>query len=252
MLDNLNSLDRILHSPRTTTQARAPLPAPVTLHARQHMAGPTALARLSLAVLLHTCDRGGQHTYLGAVVGLDMRGRCPGSMSDLISAASVMLDTWHDRQAVSPCPHQPGPSTMPVAEASTCHLPVHSSARLRIHVAAPPGCGRGEHASDLAILGVAAAQLFEGHGRHGHEAVVSILSALRLVSNRALPAAAQLARPAQVRSSSVLPSTVRCGRSSSFGKCNWNDRPWMLLQAVSQVFLAAHDDMGLLLSARPG
>ena len=42
------------------------------------------------------------------------------------------------------------------------------------------------------MLGVAAAQLFEATADMGTEAVVSILTALRTVSNRGLPAAAQL------------------------------------------------------------
>ena len=46
--------------------------------------------------------------------------------------------------------------------------------------------------SDLAILSVAAAQLFEATADWGTEPVVDLLSCLRTVSNRALPSAAQL------------------------------------------------------------
>lgn len=45
--------------------------------------------------------------------------------------------------------------------------------------------------SDLAILSVAANQLFESTSYMGTETVVNILAGLRLVSNRGLPSAAQ-------------------------------------------------------------
>ncbi|BDA41918.1 Protein MON2 homolog [Coccomyxa sp. Obi] len=50
----------------------------------------------------------------------------------------------------------------------------------------------GSLPSDLAILSVAANQLFESTSNMGTETVVNILAGLRLVSNRALPSAAQL------------------------------------------------------------
>ena len=46
--------------------------------------------------------------------------------------------------------------------------------------------------SDLAILSVAAAQLFEATADWGTEPVVDVLTCLRTVSNRTLPSAAQL------------------------------------------------------------
>lgn len=51
--------------------------------------------------------------------------------------------------------------------------------------------------SDLAILSVAANQLFQSTEHMGTEAVVCILTGLRSVSNRALPTAFQL--PSQSR-----------------------------------------------------
>lgn len=53
----------------------------------------------------------------------------------------------------------------------------------------------GARASDLAILGTAASQLFESTAAMGTPAVVSVLEALREVSSRSIPKALQTPGP---------------------------------------------------------
>ena len=60
--------------------------------------------------------------------------------------------------------------------------------------------------SDLAILSVAANQLFQSTEHMGTEAVVCILTGLRSVSNRALPTAFQL--PSQSRCVSTFSAAM--------------------------------------------
>ena len=62
----------------------------------------------------------------------------------------------------------------------------------------------GAHSSDLAILAVAARQLFESTREMATEAVVSILVALRTVSLRSLPQAAQ------------QPGAPKCGQTAAW------------------------------------
>lgn len=69
----------------------------------------------------------------------------------------------------------------------------------------------GAHSSDLAILAVAARQLFESTREMATDAVVSILVSLRVVSARTLPQAAQ------------QPGAPKCGMHRSACKsCMWH------------------------------
>ncbi|EIE25629.1 hypothetical protein COCSUDRAFT_83636 [Coccomyxa subellipsoidea C-169] len=84
-----------------------------------------------------------------------------------------------------------GPSWLLVLENLNSLDRILNSPRTTTQEASSSG-STGGLPSDLAILSVAANQLFESTSYMGTETVVDILAGLRLVSNRALPSAAQL------------------------------------------------------------
>jgi hypothetical protein len=98
-----------------------------------------------------------------------------------------------------------GPAWALVLETlNTLDRVLHSPKTTTLEVSSAPGGGgagggggadAGGLSSDLAILGAAATQLFEGTRDMDGEAVVALLSGLRDVSLRHLPHATQVSQP---------------------------------------------------------
>ena len=145
VLENLNSLDRILNSPRTTTQVRNTFI--LATHPSKH--------------LINLCTD-------ALLIGV----------SDSTSFEKLSMNN-----NVIATPSMDG--HVRARKSSNCMQDAASASSM------------GGMPSDLAILSVAANQLFQSTEHMGTEAVVCILIGLRSVSNRALPTAFQL--PSQSR-----------------------------------------------------
>ena len=204
VLDNLNRLDAILHSPRTTTQVRPPqrryriaTAVRPCLMLTQTSCGDTFTVwcksskishKMSSCkpLLTHPCWRTGlvllahaskmwSSKYVSAARAASSQGR----LRRLQTPDTEELAGVPQPARTNSCAASPGRSR---GDGRQIWLPTQEAA----HGALP---------SELAVLGVAAAQLFEATADMGTEAVVAMLGALRTVSMRSLPAAAQLTGP---------------------------------------------------------
>lgn len=116
----------------------------------------------------------------------------------LCPATCMAVAFWHHRKActLSACTEAcqmsgPGLEVQDVGSTSGRHPGQPLSQGKKLVLQEVSAQSAGAHSSDLAILAVAARQLFESTREMVTEAVVSILVGLRTVSLRSLPHAAQ-------------------------------------------------------------
>jgi hypothetical protein len=153
VLETMNTLDKILHSPRTTTQA-----------GRARLTGPQSL---------RACLRAGEPAAAGSSGSVPRRPHLPASLPE--AAAPACRGGGDAEQRRCRGVKISGAFPFPVAPGWLQEVSAQS--------------GEPAMSSDLAILAAAASQLFECSSGMSREAVVALLSGLRDVSVRNVPGA---------------------------------------------------------------